>query len=445
MKERILFARRYPLVFGLALFVLSLSGASLTPEAQKASGSDRDRGQVMLRTIKEDLRKNYYDASVRGMDLDARFKMAEERIKVAESNGQILGIIAQILVELNDSHTYLLPPQRASSVEYGWQAQAIGDKCFVISVKPKSDAEAKGLKPGDEIIAVDGRTPTRQNMWLFKYLYYTLRPQGGMQVAVRKPDGKEQQLTVLAKVREGKRMLDMTNPDEIWNLIREGQTEDRLTAHRYYTPEDMMIWKMPQFDMADTDVDTMADKFRKRKALILDLRGNGGGLVKNLERLVGYFFDKDLKIADLKGRREMKPMVAKTRGDKVFKGDLVVLIDSESGSASELFARLIQLEKRGKVIGDKSAGAVMQSRHFSHQMGVDIIVPYAVSITDADVIMSDGKSLEHVGVLPDEVIIPTAEDMAAQRDPVLARAAELVGLKITPERAGAMFPIEWRK
>ncbi len=53
--------------------------------------------------------------------------------------------------------------------------------------------------------------------------------------------------------------------------------------------------------------------------LILDLRGNGGGYVATLEQLAGYFVDKDTKIADLKGRKEMKPLMAKFKGKNVLK------------------------------------------------------------------------------------------------------------------------------
>ncbi len=123
-------------------------------------------------------------------------------------------------------------------------------------------------------------------------------------------------------------------------------------------------------------------------------------------------------MGDIKRRKETKPILAKARKD-VFTGKLVVLIDSESGSAAELFARLIQLEKRGTVIGDRSAGAVMRAMFYDHQAGLDVIVPYGVSVTDADIVMSDGNSLEHVGVLPDEIKLPTPADMAAKRDPVL--------------------------
>ena len=64
---------------------------------------------------------------------------------------------------------------------------------------------------------------------------------------------------------------------------------------------------------------------------------------------------------------------------------------------------------------------------------------------DADIIMTDGKSLEHFGVVPDELRLPTTQDMAAKRDPVLAYAVSLLGGKITPAEAGALFPLEWRK
>jgi C-terminal processing protease CtpA/Prc len=59
------------------------------------------------------------------------------------------------------------------------------------------------------------------------------------------------------------------------------------------------------------------------------------------------------------------------------------------------------------------------------------------------VIMSDGNTLEKVGVTPDELLLPTPADLAAGRDPVLAHAAELAGLKLDPVEAAKLFPFKW--
>ena len=85
----------------------------------------------------------------------------------------------------------------------------------------------------------------------------------------------------------------------------------------------------------------------------------------------------------------------------------------------------------------------MESTFHPLKLGLDRVIFYGVSITKADVIMADGKSLEHVGVTPDELLLPEAADVAAGRDPVLARAITLAGGKVSPEEAGKLFPIRW--
>ena len=87
----------------------------------------------------------------------------------------------------------------------------------------------------------------------------------------------------------------------------------------------------------------------------------------------------------------------------------------------------------------------MVSKHYGHEIGMDIKVFFGSSITNADLIMADGKSLENVGVQPDEIVLPTGQDLAAQRDPALSRAAELLGVKLDAEKAGSFFPVEWDK
>jgi C-terminal processing protease CtpA/Prc len=416
---------------------------------QAVSSFDRERGRIMLNTIKQDLKKNYYDPNFHGVDVEARFKEADEKIKRAATLGHVFGALGQFLLELNDSHTFFLPPGRSYSTDYGWQMQMIGDKCYVAAVRPGSDADLKGLREGDEIYSIDGFAPSRENIWKLNYFYHLVQPVPGNRLVVIKPDGTEHQLDVMAKIKEGKRVLDLSGAGDggdIFDLIRKQQNEDRLSRHRYQElGEEVFIWKMPAFDLDTVKVDDMVGKFKKRKVLILDLRGNGGGYEDTLLRLIANLFDRDIKVGEVKRRKETKPIVAKTRGAEAFSGKLIVLVDAQSASAAELLARVVQLEKRGTVIGDRSAGAVMRSKTHSHDLGVDVVVFFAASITDADIVMTDGKSLERVGVVPDQLMLPTARDLAAKLDPVLAYATSLTGAAITPERAGAMFPLEWRK
>jgi carboxyl-terminal processing protease len=430
---------------GCILLASIIAGEFIASFAQQPpSKFEIERARLMLDVLKDDVKKNYYDPTYHGVDIEARFKASDDKLKQAASIGQLWGIIAQTLVDLNDSHTFFLPPQKRAKTDYGWQMQMVGDHCYVNAIKPGSDAEAKGLTPGDEIISLDGRTPGRDNLWLIQYLYYALRPQPGMRLVLKTPAGLEKRLDVLARVKDGKQVTDVTGSG-IWDLIREAETEDRLHRHRYVEYDNLLIWKMPQFDLTREKVDTVIDKAKKHKNLLLDLRGNGGGYEETLLRFIGNLFDHDITVGDLKRRKETKPMIAKTRGGGFFTGKLVVLIDSRSGSAAELLARVVQVEKRGAVIGDRTSGAVMRARDYEHQVGQDIVVFYGVSVTDADIIMADGKSLERIGVTPDETRLPTAADLAAKRDPVLAYAASLLGTTITPEQAGALFPLEWRK
>jgi len=418
----------------LALLVL-VFGPSFA-HAQGLDRFDRDSALSMLNAAKDDLKKNYFDPGLHGIDIETRFKDAEARLKEATTRDQLIITIAQTMLDFNDSHTYFVPPSRAAEVDYGWQMQMVGNQALVTEVKSGSDAEAKGLKRGDLILSVDGHPPSRDNMWKMFYRYYSLMPASSIRLVVH-TDGepKARELDVAAKITRGGKVVPW------WLLYSRGRSQKDWTQ----ALGDVFIWQMSNFEYDDEHIDIAMGKASKFKSLIIDLRGNGGGYTDSLARLTGHFFDHDLKVADMKGRKELKPILAKTRGANTYKGQLIVLIDSQSASAAEVFARIIQLEKRGTVIGDRSQGAVMASRYYDHQTGVGNVLYFGNSVTIADLIMPDGNSLERTGVTPDETLLPTAADLAAQRDPVLSRAAKIAGVELDPVKAGSLFPKETRK
>jgi C-terminal processing protease CtpA/Prc len=414
---------------------------------QQMSKLDRQDAEGMLQVVAGEVRKHYYDPKLHGLDWDAKVAEAKNKIEQAPSWGKALSAIAALLVTLDDSHTFFLPPERSARFYYGVQYQMIGDRCFVTEVRPGSNAEAKGVKRGDQILALNGVSPTRDTLWTIQYIFAVLRPQPTLALSLQDPAGAQRQVEVTTKIRQKKRITDLTNANgasDIFDLYRQDETaEHLLRARSAEVGDQLMVLKLPEFDFTPVEMAEMIGKARKHQDLILDLRGNPGGSVDTLQYLVGAMFEKEVRIADRVGRKETKPEVAKPHNP--FTGKLIVLVDSESASASELFARVMQIEKRGLVFGDRTSGSVMESRHYSEQAqrGSDVVSYYGVSVTDADLIMTDGKSLEHVGVTPDRLLIPTPSVLASGRDPVLSMAAEELGVKLSPEEAGKMFPYEW--
>ena len=425
------------------LLLLLIALAVETPDiaAQKPGRIEIGEWRDVLRVVKTELKDSYYDPTFHGVDIDERFKEAEAKMASAVSIEQLAGIVAQVLLDLNDSHTYFLPPHDSIRMEYGWRMQPVGDDCYVGAVKPGSDAEAKGLRAGDKVLTIDGKPMDRSKIWLANYLYYKLRRQPTMTLLVEKPDKQRQDLTIKAKKRNDVFLVDYN----FYFVQREPYREEEWrTGDRFQAlSDDVLVWNMREFEFTPEGLEKGIGKLKKRKALILDLRGNAGGYTRSIEDFAGYFFDSNIKIAERRGRKQLKPMMVRTK-DNVFSGKLIVLIDGRSSSEAEVFARLVQLEKRGLVIGDRSSGSVMQASYRPLQIGALKMTDFGIVATAADLITADGKSLEQVGVTPDVLMLPTAEDMSTNSDPVLAHAASLLGVSLDPKKAGQMFPTEWK-
>ena len=412
-----------------------LSQAS-TAESQ-LSNQDKDRARKMLEQMRKDLHEYYYDTTFGGLDIDASARKADSAIQVAPNMNHALGIIAQYLADLKDSHTSFSPPSHVARVDYGISLLTVGEAVYISSVRKGSDAEAKGLKRGDQVLAFDQFRTTRQSLRIIQYVYFRLSPRPAINLTVASP-GEQQPRKVLinAKITEGQRVVDYTDINQLSRIYSEMDDASRAATNFYRSIGDsIMIWRMPRFAYADNQaIDEMIERAQKYRAVILDLRNNPGGYIATLQYLTGRFFNRDVEMYTARERTKSTPMIA-TAAKNPYLGFLVVLINSNSASSSEMLSRTLQLQGRAIIVGDRSAGAVITSISVPHLVGFDRVLQYGASMSVADVIMADGQRLENVGVIPDHLVLPTGADLAAGRDVQMKKALEIVGMTVTVDEA----------
>jgi C-terminal processing protease CtpA/Prc len=426
------------------LFAADVGAPAQQPAQQTIKPEQRHLVEGMLANIHEALKKNYYDSSFHGLDVDARYKEYDQKIKNAETLGDAFRVVAAYLSGLNDSHTFFIPPRRSYIADYGYRMQIVGDACYVTEVRPGSDAEQK-VHVGDQIISLDGYAVGRNDLWQLDYYLGQIAPKPTTGMTVRSPSGETRKVVIATKYtkRDEHSLISGPMETDFWSRELEREREHHLVHQRFVERGDALFWKMPTFAVEESEVARMIGIARTHKTLILDLRGNPGGYLTTLSYLVGSVMEHDVTIATRVIRKGQKPEIAKSRSKNLFTGNLIVLVDSKSASAAELFARVVQLERRGTVVGDRSSGSVMESLYYPFDDYSGVLVFYGAFITHADLIMADGKSLEKVGVTPDVLLVPSALQLAAGEDPVLAKAAELGGVKLSPAEAGKLFPFEW--
>jgi C-terminal processing protease CtpA/Prc len=422
---------------GLAALLVLVWG-TLALRASAIDGTDLARAREMLDTVKLALQSHYFDPTYGGHDIDALFKDARARLASVGSLDDAYSIIRRTVATLADSHTHFIPPLSPYEYRHGWEMQPAGDACYVSAVHPGSDAEAKSLRPGDRVRLVDGQFEPRRGLCSLRHAAYVLNPKPWVQVLVERPDGSRRALDLRATPTPREDIV--VTPDNAYGL-QLLERNRRLGASRVRDIGSIRVWRLSGFEFEAHEMDrAAAQALQGASAVILDLRGNGGGSVDALVQMTRHFFTREVHLADLKGRRRTRPLVASRRRNG-FGGPLIVLVDGATASAAEIFARVVQLEQRGTVVGDQTAGFVRQSqiRVGSVPIG-DGLLAYGVSVSEADVIMRDGHGLERVGVTPDVARIPAVEDLAHRRDPVLAQAITLLGGSLDPQEAARLFP-----
>jgi len=388
---------------------------------------ERARMKDILNTVSKDIEKNFYDPHMKGVDWKAQVAEARAKIDKATNVGQMITAIFVVADSLKDSHTVFLPPQRAVTYKFGFDAMAVGDRVLVTKLDKGGAAEKAGLQLGDHILTVNGYNATRQDFDLMMLFFRALRPVTSMDAEVER-SGQITKVHIEAKEIMEPLVTDMTKMDTIWQLIREAENDEDHYHYRI-AKDDIGYVQLPSFMESGDFVSNLLNKVKNSKAIIIDLRSNPGGAIDTLRSFAGHFTNKDTVIADIEGRKGPEPMKVKPVRP-LLDAAIFVLVDSRSASSAEIFARYAQLQYGATVIGDVSSGRCEAARLYPEKIGTDTIVPFGVEVTIGQVKFPNGDNLEGRGVKPDVQCLPTVEDIKGKRDTCLGVAEKLARKKL---------------
>jgi carboxyl-terminal processing protease len=254
---------------------------------------------------------------------------------------------------------------------------------LIVNTISTGPAALGGIKPGDRIVAVDGKSPAQVSP---DTLADMLRGEEGSQVSVSVQDesGAKRDLQLIRRRVEVPSVTDVKMVDR-----EQGIGYFKLTSFQKTTSRDVdaALWKLHDEGL---------------RHLIIDLRGNPGGLLKAAVDVADKFVMDGLIVAT-KGRSARENFDHRGQLAGTWRVPLVVLIDHDSASASEIFAGAIRDHRRGTVVGVKSYG----------KGSVQGIFPLAaanvgVRLTTAKWYTPSGQAISGAGVNPD-VVVPAAE------------------------------------
>jgi carboxyl-terminal processing protease len=177
------------------------------------------------------------------------------------------------------------------------------------------------------------------------------------------------------------------------------------------------------FPALSADLDSILFASRGASGMIIDLRGNPGGIVGMVAGVSGHLLDTAVSLGTLRGRGSTIRFVANPRrvdGDgrpfPPFAGPVAILTDELTGSTSEFFAAGMQARKRARIFGDRSAGQSLPA--LMRRLPSGDVMLHAIADHEDPI----GRRIEGVGVRPDVMVPFTRSDLRAGRDPVVDRA-----------------------
>lgn len=346
----------------------------------------------MLKKTWDLLSSNYVDQS----------KVDKEKLTYGAVEGMVKAV--------GDPYTEFYNPEEARALEedlngtfegIGIQIGSKEDLIKVISPIKGTPAEQAGLRPGDVILAVD-KKPTSD---------LTVDQVVKM---IKGPKGTKVVLTIL---REGEKD---TKDYEITRALIKVPTIEWKTVK---TENGKKVALLSIFQFSDTvyqDFTKAAIEILNENVdgIVLDLRGNPGGLVNHANSILGWFIEKG-KVILTEQDKDGNKTEFKSDGPSSFASiPLVVMINEGSASASEIVAGALKDDRNVQLVGEKSFGKG------TVQKIVDMDDGSILKVTIAKWFTPNGTAIHEVGITPNVEVKLTNEDYSKNLDPQLDKAIE---------------------
>jgi carboxyl-terminal processing protease len=311
---------------------------------------------------------------------------------------------------VDEGHTYFLDAQQYRD----YQSWSRGDNTYVgigVSVSTRNSeprivevydgtpAQEAGLHPGDVLVRVGGQPVAGLAL-------------DEMTTLVRGPAGTAVEM-VIRRGEGGPELTFSVRRAEIHlQFVKDRIVEDDIGY--------VLLRGFPEPSVVDSiEQDVARFQAEGVHGLVLDLRGNSGGRIDVGTQLLGHFLPSGTTVYQEVNRSGMNSHHA-TRGGAPYDLPLVVLVDGGTASMGEIFASAVQAHGAATVLGSNTAGSVAAAQVFGLPDGSGL------QVTVFEILSSDGKPLNKVGVIPDEVIQQDAANPPPGADPVLERAVEIL-------------------
>ncbi|HEX3998140.1 MAG TPA: S41 family peptidase [Pirellulales bacterium] len=298
---------------------------------------------------------------------------------------------------LDEYSTFLTPDQlndlysqiEGNFVGLGVELKSADNALLIVNVIHGSPAERAGLKAADRIVAVAGHSTHDLSTDQAAEL---LQGAEGTSVALTIASASQPDRSLTLR----REHVDVPSVDDIRIIdAANGVGYFKLTCFQKTTSRDLdnALWQLHRQGM---------------RSLVMDLRGNPGGLLTAAVDASDKFIDQG-NIVSTRGRSPQEDYVYTAHSMSVWHLPLVVLIDGDSASASEIFAGAVRDHSRGVLVGTRSYG----------KGSVQGIFPLAVGgagirLTTAKFYSPNGHPFAHIGVQPDIVVHQTAKPIDGQ-------------------------------